>query len=76
VLSTHLQEHIREHIKKNSRRKPPGDDNSTASLLETKRKERKKRAEWLKMVHAEILDKQKRMLEVYGPARELKELQL
>jgi hypothetical protein len=40
-----------------------------ATLLETKRKEGKKRAEWLKMVHADILEKHKRMLEVYGPAR-------
>jgi hypothetical protein len=49
--------------------KPTGDGAMTASLLETKQKERKKREEWIKMVHAEILEKQKRILEVYGPAR-------
>jgi hypothetical protein len=65
VISTHL----REHTKMFSPSKPTGNGASTASLLETKKKERKKRAEWLKMVHAEILEKQKIMLEVYGPAR-------
>jgi hypothetical protein len=69
VLSTHSREHIRERIKIFSPSKPTGDGALTASLLERKRKERKKRAEWPKMVHAEIFEKQKRMLEVYGPAK-------
>jgi hypothetical protein len=43
--------------------KPTGDGASMVSTLEAKRKERKK------MVHAEVLEKQKKILEIYGPAR-------